>query len=68
MNTTESIGPGEGMEPQAVNGLPPGTHLDVTQRRMAGLERFARENYNMAQPGETVLRLVPEPPRQEPSP
>ena len=22
--------------------LPPGTHLDVTQRRMAGLERFAR--------------------------
>jgi cell division protein FtsB len=30
------------------------------QQNPAALERFAREHYNMALPGETVLRLVPE--------
>jgi HAE1 family hydrophobic/amphiphilic exporter-1 len=41
---------GRELVPELVQGeffvdmeLPPGTHLDVTQRRMAGLERFARD-------------------------
>jgi len=42
--------------------------IESLQGDPATLERFARENYNMAQPGETVLRLVPEHQAEKPSP